>query len=146
VDSAIIPTILDEEKQHGLQGLDVYLGFQKRADAAKDGLLRFLIKQKCAGRKICAYGAAAKGNTLLNYAGVRPDLLPFVCDAAPSKQGKFLPGSHIPILPPSALKERKPDLVLILPWNIADEVVQQHAYIQEWGGRFVVAMPEIRNL
>ena len=99
----------------------------------KDDLLMFLIEQKRAGSRVAAYGAAAKGNTLLNYAGVRRDLLPYVCDAAPSKQGKFLPGSHIPILP-SALKERRPDLVLILPWNIAEEVIQQQGYVQEWGG------------
>ena len=108
-----------------------------------DGLVSFLINQKRAGRKVAAYGAAAKGSTLLNHSGIKPDLLPFVCDAAPSKQGKFLPGSHIPIVSPSALIECKPDLVLILPWNIADEVTCQHAYIKEWGGRFVIAVPEI---
>ena len=121
-----------------------YLEFQTRADAIKDGLLTFLIEQKRARHRVAAYGAAAKGNTLLNYAGIKPDLLPFVCDAALSKQGKFLPGSHIPILAPSALKESKPDLVLILAWNIADEVLQQHAYIREWGGQFVEAVPHIQ--
>ena len=90
--------------------------------------------------------AAAKGNTLLNYVGVRDDVVPFVCDAAPSKQDKYLPGSHIPILAPAAMKERKPDIVLILPWNLADEVVRQHGYIREMGGRFAVAVPEINLL
>ena len=95
---------------------------------------------------MAAYGAAAKGNTLLNYASIKLDLLPYVCDAATSKQGKFLPGTHIPILPPTILSERKPDIVLILPWNLADEVSQQHGYIREWGGRFVVAVPKLRYL
>jgi hypothetical protein len=143
-DSDSVCAILAAERRGGLQELSGYLEFQKRADAIKDGLLSFLIDQKRAGRNVAGYGAAAKGNTLLNYGGIKPDLLPFVCDAAPSKQGKFLPGSHIPILTPSALRETKPDCVLILPWNIADEVTHQHAYIREWGGRFVTAVPEIR--
>ena len=136
--------ILAAEEQAGLRTMGVYQQFQARADAIKDGLVSFLVDQKRAGRKVAAYGAAAKGNTLLNYAGIKPDLLPFVCDAAPSKQGKFLPGSHIPIRAPEALIENKPDLVMILPWNIADEVTRQHDYIRQWGGRFVVAVPEIR--
>ena len=115
-----------EEKHRGLGSLATYESFQARADRIKDDLLVFLIEQKRLGRTVQAYGAAAKGNTLLNYAGVRPDLVPFVCDAAPSKQGKYLPGSHILILPPAALKERRPDIVLILPWNIADEVIREH--------------------
>ena len=90
------------------------------------------------------YGAAAKGNTLLNYAGVKPDLLPFVCDAAPSKQGNFLPGSHIPILHPTAIEEKQPDFVLILPWNLRTEVMAQLSYIQDWGGRFVTAIPDLQ--
>ena len=92
---------------------------------------------------MAAYGAAAKGNTLLNFAGVKPDLLPFVCDAAPAKQGKFLPGSHIPILPPQALTEARPDIVVILPWNIAEEIKRQNVHVREWGGRFVTAVPEL---
>jgi hypothetical protein len=135
-----------EEQRRGLGSVATYLAFQARADRIKDNLLVFLIEHKRIGRKVAAYGAAAKGNTLLNYAGVKPDLLPFVCDAALSKQGKYLPGSRIPILPPATLKDRKPDLVLILPWNIAEEVVQQHGYIREWGGRFVVPVPEIKVL
>jgi hypothetical protein len=104
----------------------------------------FLLEQKRQGRKVVAYGAAAKGNTLLNYAGVRPDLLPYVCDAAPSKQGKFLPGSHIPILPPGQLLEDAPDYVLILPWNIADEVISEHSSVLARGSWFVAAVPELR--
>jgi hypothetical protein len=141
-----VSALIDEESAFGLRRLDTYLGFQARADAVKDGLLAFLLEEKRAGRSVAAYGAAAKGNTLLNYAGVRPDLLPYVCDAAPSKQGKFLPGSHIPVCPPSELEARKPDTVLILPWNIADEVVAQNRRVTQWGGTFAVAVPEIRRL
>jgi SAM-dependent methyltransferase len=144
--TAAVAAVLAEEKQRGLDRVGIYREFQPRADRVKNELLAFLLEQKRAGKRVAAYGAAAKGNTLLNYAGVKPDLLPFVCDAAPSKQGKFLPGVHIPILPPAALRERRPDFVLILPWNIADEVVQQHGYVREWGGRFVVAVPELRDI
>lgn len=133
-----------DEKRNGLLDIETYLGFQTRANQVKDNLLAFLIAQKKQGKTVAAYGAAAKGNTLLNYAGVKPDLLPYVCDAAPSKQGKFLPGSHIPIQHPSVLAERKPDVVLILPWNIADEVVMQQSCVQEWGGKFVVAVPSLK--
>lgn len=143
-DHASVDSILEAERSAGLRGWDAYLEFQPKADRIKDDLLSFLIEQKRQGKLVAAYGAAAKGNTLLNYAGIKPDLLPFVCDAAPSKQNKFMPGSHIPILPPDALAERKPDYVLILPWNIADEIVQQQARIQEWGGKFVVAIPELK--
>jgi SAM-dependent methyltransferase len=134
------------ETAAGLRDLAVYRQFQARAETIKHNLLAFLIEQKRQGKTVAAYGAAAKGNTLLNFAGVRPDLLAFVCDAAPSKQGKFMPGSHIPILPPAALAERKPDVVLILPWNIAEEVRAQNALVREWGGRFVVAVPSLRFL
>ncbi|MDG4560244.1 MAG: class I SAM-dependent methyltransferase [Candidatus Competibacter sp.] len=136
--------VLDDEERAGLRDLAVYRGFQARADRVKDELLAFLLEQKRAGRTVAAYGAAAKGNTLLNYAGVKPDLLPYVCDAAPSKQGKYLPGSHLPILPPAALREHQPDWVLILPWNLAAEVVEQHGSIRDWRGRFVTAVPNLR--
>lgn len=138
--------ILDAEESFGLRSLVKYNAFQQKADMVKTGLVSFLIDQKRAGKKVAAYGAAAKGNTLLNYAGVKPDLLPYVCDAAASKQGKFLPGSHIPIVPPTALKESRPDILLILPWNISEEVTKQHAYIREWGGSFAVAVPVIMVL
>jgi len=144
--SPAVDALLAEEAGRGMQQVAIYREFQSRADRLKDELLTFLIGQKRAGKSIAAYGAAAKGTTLLNYAGVKPDLLPFVCDAAPSKQGKFLPGAHIPILLPAALRERRPEVVLILPWNIADEVVAQHGYIREWGGRFVVAVPTLRDI
>lgn len=138
--------VLQAEKEFGLRSLETYTSFQSKADAVKDGLVAFLIEQKRAGKRVAAYGAAAKGVTLLNYAGIRPDLLPYVCDAAPSKQGKFLPGNHVPIVDPEALRVDRPDIVLILPWNIADEVTRQHAYVGEWGGRFAIAVPGVRVL
>jgi hypothetical protein len=144
--SPAVLAVLAEEKRRGLTSLEIYSSFQSRADLVKDAMVSFLIAQKRAGKSVAAYGAAAKGCTLLNYGGVKPDLLPFVCDAAASKQGRFLPGSHIPILAPEALRERKPDIVLILPWNIADEVARSHGYIAEWGGRFAVAVPMLRFL
>ncbi|MCE9550570.1 MAG: class I SAM-dependent methyltransferase [Betaproteobacteria bacterium] len=142
--SDAVKNLLQEEGQQGLRQLAVYRNFQPRADRVKNDLAVFLIEQQRAGKSVAAYGAAAKGNTLLNYAGIKPDLLPYVCDAAPSKQGKFMPGTHIPILPPSVIRERKPDVVLILPWNIAEEVVAQQACVREWGGKFIVAVPELK--
>jgi hypothetical protein len=124
----------------------LYEAFQACAARVKDRLVSFLIDQKAARRSVVGYGAAAKGNTVLNYGGIKPDLLPIVCDAGPAKQGKFLPGSHIPVLAPSALSEIKPDFVLILPWNIAGEICRQHSYIREWGGKFVVAVPDLREV
>ncbi|WP_043310833.1 class I SAM-dependent methyltransferase [Pseudomonas sp. ML96] len=136
-----VAKVLGAEVAAGLQSLSVYQDFQHRADEVKNTLLSFLIEQKRAGKKVAAYGAAAKGNTLLNYAGVKPDLLEFVCDAAPSKQGRFLPGSHIPIYAPEKLKAERPDVVVILPWNIASEVMQQTNYIREWGGLYATVVP-----
>ena len=126
-----------------MQETATYRTLQANADQIKNDLLHYLIEQKRAGKTVAAYGAAAKGNTLLNYASVKPDLIPYVCDMASSKQGKFMPGSHIPILSPEVLHERRPDIVLILPWNIADEVITQNAYVHDWGGIFVVAIPKI---
>ena len=143
---AVVTSVLKAEVQHGLQDLNTYLKFQPRADKIKDDLLSFLIEQKQLGKKVVAYGAAAKGNTLLNYAGVKPDLVEFVCDAAQAKQGKFMPGSHIPILHPSEMLNRAFDYVLILPWNIAPEVVQQNAALKTKGLRFVTAVPELTVL
>jgi SAM-dependent methyltransferase len=144
--TAAVPELLAEEERQGLRIMTTYRNFQRQAERVKDDLLAFLIEQKRSGRKVAAYGAAAKGNTLLNYAGIKPDLLPYVCDAAPSKQGKYLPGSHIPVLHPCALREQKPDIVLILPWNIAEEIMQQHSYVKDWGGEFVRAIPTTRIL
>lgn len=138
-----VQQVLEDEERAGLRDLAGYRNFQAWADRVKDELLAFLLEQKRAGRTVAAYGAAAKGNTLLNYAGVKPDLVPFVCDAAPSKQGKYLPGSHLPILPPAALRERKPDFVLILPWNLREEIRAELDYVEAWGGQWVTAVPEL---
>lgn len=145
-ESLTVADLLEEEGTRGLHGIAGYLEFQAASDKVKDGLVSFLIDLKQKGISVAAYGAAAKGNTLLNYAGIKPDLLPYVCDAAASKQGKFMPGSHIPILSPNVLQENKPQVVLVLPWNIAQEVVVEQSGIKRWGGRFVVAIPEIRYL
>jgi len=139
-----VSAMLEEEAVRGLQQLETYMGFQTRADRIKDDLLTFLVEQKRAGKTVAAYGAAAKGNTLLNYAGIKPDLLSFVCDAAEAKQGQYMPGSHIPIFAPERLEIVKPNFVLILPWNIAEEVMQQNVYITEQGGNFVTAIPSIK--
>jgi SAM-dependent methyltransferase len=143
--SSAVSALLAEEARRGLQLLAIYRDFQARADRVKDDLLLFLLEQKRARRKVAAYGAAAKGNTLLNYAGIKPDLLPFVCDAAGAKQGKFMPGSHIPILPPAVLAERRPDYLLILPWNIAAEIKQQNVRLAELGTKFVTAVPKLET-
>lgn len=141
-----VPGKFAEERMLGMESLAFYSGFQARANTVKDDLLRFLLNAKREGKAVAGYGAAAKGNTLLNYAGVKPDLLPFICDAAPSKQGKLMPGSHIPIASPDVLAARCPDYVLILPWNIADEVMYQLVDVAEAGARFVTAVPEVRFL
>jgi SAM-dependent methyltransferase len=141
-----VSALLQEEAARRLQQLETYLDFQLNVDKIKYDLLAFLIGQKRAGKKVAAYGAAAKGNTLLNYAGIKPDLISFVCDAAPAKQGKYMPGSHIPIMPPSLLVDTQPDYVIILPWNIAREVISQQACLREWGGRFVITNPELHEV
>jgi hypothetical protein len=138
-----VGTLLFEENKQGLQNLQTYISFQPRANKIKNDLLFFLIEQKRIGKKVVAYGAAAKGNTLLNYAGVKPDLLSLVCDASTAKQGKYMPGSHLPIMPPSELANQKPDYVLILPWNISAEVQLQNAGLKKKGVRFVTAVPEL---
>jgi hypothetical protein len=142
--SPTVSAIVIEEKDAGLHALAAYEVFQGRANRIKNEFVQYLIQQAAAGRKVAGYGAAAKGNTLLNFAGVKPDLLPYICDAAPSKQGRFTPGSHIPIFSPAELRLRRPDTVLVLPWNIAEEVIAQHSYISEWGGRFVTVLPKLR--
>jgi hypothetical protein len=143
-DGPAVGALLAEEEARGLRSLETYAAFQTRADRIKDDLLQFLIEQKRAGRSVAAYGAAAKGNTLLNYAGVKPDLVPFVCDGAIAKQGKYMPGSHIPILAPEALRANRPDFLLIPPWNIAEEVKAQWVSLAEKGTRFVTAVPRLR--
>lgn len=141
--TAAVTSALADESRRGLQVLETYGHFQERSDQIKNGLLSFLIEAKQSHKKVAAYGAAAKGNTLLNYAGVKPDLLPFVCDAAIAKQGKYMPGSHIPILPPSVLDRSPPDYLLILPWNIAAEVRERQAHLAAQGMKFVTAVPRL---
>ncbi len=140
---ARIDEVLRSEARAGLVGPDAYRGFQARAERAKNDLLRFLLDAQRDGRRVAAYGAAAKGNTFLNYAGVRADLVPFVVDRNPAKQGKYLPGSRIPIVDEARLRAEKPEYVLILPWNLRAEVMEQLAYVRAWGGRFVVAIPSL---
>ncbi len=138
-----IEALIAEEAKRGMQTLAIYKEFQARADQIKDDLLSFLLEKKRIGKKVAAYGAAAKGNTLLNYAGIKPDLLPFVCDAGTAKQNKFMPGSHIPIRAPEVLADHRPDYVLILPWNIASEVKFQNASLVKLGTQFVTAVPKL---
>ena len=138
-----LQALLEEEALRDMRTLAPYADFQPCADTIKNDLLGFLLEQKKARKSVAAYGAAAKGSTLLNYAGVKPDLLPFVCDAATAKQDKFMPGSHIPILRPQAIIDAKPDYVVILPWNIAEEVRGQLSQDLP-DTRFVTAVPELR--
>jgi 2-polyprenyl-3-methyl-5-hydroxy-6-metoxy-1,4-benzoquinol methylase len=135
-----------EEADFGLQRLGTYSNFQRQADAIRDNFLHFLTEQKKCGKKVIGYGAAAKGNTLLNYAGVSSDLVPFICDAAAAKQGKYTPGSHIPILPPSKLYSDFWDFIVIFPWNIAAEIIQEHRELLSKGTKFVTVVPEIKVL
>ena len=123
-----------------------YQGFQAQVDRVRDGFLSFLDDAKRKGRRVAAYGAAAKGNTLLNFCGVGTDQIAYVVDRNPYKQGRFLPGSHLPILSPEAVFETKPDDLVILPWNLAEEIAREMADIRAWGGRFVIAVPEVRIL
>ena len=139
-----VDVILKIERERGLQDISTYDAFQAKADLIKNEFVEFLITQKKLGKKVIAYGAAAKGNTLLNYAGIKPDLLPLVCDAASSKQDKFMPGSHIPIIKPDMLNKDSYDFVVILPWNISEEVQKQTAKFLQPGTRFVTVIPSLK--
>jgi len=139
-----VADLLVKERAAGIQTPNFYSNFQREAIRIKHELLQFLLQAKREGLKVGAYGAAAKGNTLLNFAGVRPDLLPYVVDKNPAKQGKFLPGSRIPIVDEAHLRRHQPDRVLILPWNLKDEVAEQLNYVRDWGGQFVTAAHEVR--
>lgn len=141
-----VASILSKEHSFGLTSLDSYTGFQAKAEAIKDDLLEFLINTKRLGKKVAGYGAAAKGNTLMNFCGLKSDVVKYVVDMNPHKQHKFLPGTHIPVVSEDVLKEDKPDYVLILPWNIKEEVMQQLSYINSWGGKFVIAIPNFQIL
>ncbi|MEP0858140.1 class I SAM-dependent methyltransferase [Trichocoleus sp. DQ-U1] len=133
-----------KETQAGLDKIDTYQTFGEKVKETKRKLLTFLIEAKQQGKAIAGYGAPAKGNTLLNYCGVRTDFVDFTVDRSPHKQGTFLPGTHIPVLNPDEIRERQPDYLLILPWNLKEEIMQQMAFIREWGGKFVVPIPEVQ--
>lgn len=138
-----VKAFLNIENAKGLNSLNYYQEFQQKAEKVKFALLDFLITQKRAGKIVAAYGAAAKGNTLLNFCGIKNDLISFVADANPHKQNKYLPASHIPVFDENYIKTTKPDFVLILPWNLKEEITKQLSYISEWGGQFVVPIPNV---
>jgi hypothetical protein len=140
-----VGALQSEEDAAGARSLTLYEGFQSRVEALKNEFVSYLLEAKRSGRKVAAYGAAAKGNTLLNYAGIRKDLLPFVVDRNPAKQGKFMPGSRIPIRAEEDLRREKPDEIIILPWNLESEVRKQLAYAGEWNAQAVVAVPSLRR-
>jgi SAM-dependent methyltransferase len=136
--------LVSREEAAGFTMLEHYFTFKERAEQTKRKLLSFLIHAKQEGKSIAGYGAPGKGNTLLNYCGIRSDFLDYTVDRNPYKHGKFLPGTHIPIYPPEHIKQTHPDYVLILPWNFKDEIMEQMSCIREWGGQFLVAIPEVR--
>ncbi|MCD4680090.1 MAG: class I SAM-dependent methyltransferase [Bacteroidales bacterium] len=136
--------LLQEEKDKGLQSIGYYRGFEQKVGKVKTDLLDFLLQQKKQKKKVAAYGAAAKGNTLLNYCGIKNDLIDFVVDASPHKQGKYLRGSHIPIVDEKILKKEKPDYILILPWNLKDEIMLQLKYVTNWNAKFVLPIPTLQ--
>lgn len=141
------PSVTDmqaKEAGAGMLKAEYYRGFQSRTDRIKNDLIRFLIGARGEGKTVAAYGAAAKGNTLLNYAGIHRDLVAFVADRNPAKQGKYMPGSHIPIVYEDTLKAAQPDYVLILPWNLKKELKQQLAYVKDWGGKLITAVPNLQ--
>ena len=138
--------ILKKEILFGINRINIYEDFQKKVKLTSQNFLNFLNSEHNYGKKIAAYGAAAKGNTILNYLNIKDDKIMFVCDAAKSKQNKYMPGSHIPILSPEQILIDKPDFVIIFPWNLSTEIKNQLEYIREWGGKFVVAIPELKIL
>lgn len=138
-----VTQLLDQERSRGMDSDAFYRTFQSQADDVKDNFLRFLLQAKAEGKSVVGYGAAAKGNTIMNYAGVRPDLIPFICDAAPAKIGKLMPGSHIPIRAPDALRANRPNYLIILPWNIATEIKEQCSDLAAHGTQFVTAVPTL---
>lgn len=138
-----VEKLIKEEKQKGMDKIAYYTDFQKKADKIKYDLVSFIIKQKINNKKIIAYGAAAKGNTLLNYCGLKKDLIDYVVDKSPYKQNKFLPGSHIKVVAEENIRITKPDFILILPWNIKDEIINQLNYVKEWNAQFIVPIPTL---
>jgi SAM-dependent methyltransferase len=145
-DTEAAAELRERERAAGFESLETYLAYEQRVREDKRQILGFLIDLKRQGLSIAGYGAPAKGNTMLNYCGVGPDFLDFTCDLNPHKQGQFLPGSHIPIRSPEAIREERPDVVVILPWNLTGEIVEQLGFISEWGGRFAARTPELKLL
>jgi SAM-dependent methyltransferase len=144
--TSAVRAIRNEENARGIDTDDYYRAFQTKADAVKDNFVRFLLAAKAEGKTVAGYGAAAKGNTIINYAGIKPDLMPFICDAAEAKIGKLMPGSHIPIFSPSKLRNSRPDYVVILPWNIATEIQSELSDLKALGTTFVTAVPNLKVL
>ena len=144
--SVRVKELLEREVQAGMTNTAYYQGFQARTNKVKNDFLLFLLEANRLGKTVMGYGAAAKGNTLLNFAGVRSDLLPSVVDLNPAKQGRYLPGSRIPIVGEASVRETKPDYILILPWNIREEVMTQLAYVRDWGGKFVTVVPSLETI
>ena len=141
--SANVQRLKEKERRAGLYAMGAYASFNEKVRRTKRRLLEFLIRAKDDGKRIAGYGAPAKGNTLLNYCGIRTDFIDFTVDRSPHKQNHYLPGSHIPVFAPDRIRETQPDYVLILPWNWKDEIIEQTGYIRKWGGRFVVPIPEV---
>lgn len=141
-----VDEIIVKETKYGLFNLETFKNFEARVRLRRDKLVNFLINAKSEGKVTCGYGAAAKGNTFLNYAGIKSDLLPFVADAAKAKVGKFLPGSGIPIKDPSAVNRLRPDYIIILPWNIADEVKMQFSFLADLGTKFFTFIPDLKEI
>jgi hypothetical protein len=139
-----VTELRDRERVFGIDRLETYTAFSENVKETKRKILEFLIRARRAGKRVVGYGAPGKGNTLLNYCGIRTDFLDFTVDRNPYKHGKFLPGTHIPIFPPEQIREARPDYLFILPWNLKNEIIQQNAFIREWGGQFVVPIPELK--
>jgi hypothetical protein len=135
--------VLEEERVAGLHALSGHAGFAQEVLKIKSDLLDFLVKCAREGRSVAGYGAPGKGNTLLNHCGIREDLLSYTVDRSPAKQGKFLPGTHIPIFAPERLAETRPDFILVLPWNLRVEISEHLEYVREWGARLVFPIPEL---
>ena len=144
IETSSVARILNNEDCLMLSDDRGFAGFQENANRVKNNLLEFLLNAKFSGKKVWGYGAAAKGNTLLNYAGIRSDLIGGVCDGSPHKQGRFLPGSRIPVFDPTKLSQERPDYLLVLPWNLVQELSDQLAFVRQWGARFVTAVPELK--
>jgi SAM-dependent methyltransferase len=139
-----VEALLEREAAGGFENLEIYLTFSQKVQSTKRSILDFMVRTQNEGKTIVGYGAPAKGNTLLNYCGIRTDFVAYTVDRSPHKQGYFLPGTHIPIHHPDKIKETRPDYVVILPWNLKDEIMDQMAYIREWDGKFVTLIPEVR--